>query len=69
MAKLMTLDDKVRAYKELLDKKDELAEQMRKLFTPKLERISFLRKDWIFSMYFVRRDSGISLWKEWIQGH
>jgi len=29
MAKLMTLDDKVRAYKELLDKKDELAEQMK----------------------------------------
>jgi hypothetical protein len=27
MEKLMTLDDKVRAYKELLDKKDELAEQ------------------------------------------
>mgnify|MGYP000934028036 FL=1 len=27
MGKIMTLDDKVRAYKELLDKKDELAEQ------------------------------------------
>lgn len=27
MAKLMTLDDKVREYKELLDKKDELAEK------------------------------------------
>ena len=27
MEKLMTLDDKVRVYKELLDKKDELAEQ------------------------------------------
>ena len=27
MGKLMPLDDKVRAYKELLDKKDELAEQ------------------------------------------
>ena len=26
MGKLMTLDDKVRVYKELLDKKDELAE-------------------------------------------
>lgn len=26
---VMTLDDKVRAYKELLDKKDELAEQMK----------------------------------------
>lgn len=27
MGKLTPLDDKVRAYKELLDKKDELAEQ------------------------------------------
>ena len=27
METVMTLDDKVRAYKELLDKKDELAEQ------------------------------------------
>ena len=27
MEKVMTLDDKVRAYKELLDKKDALAEQ------------------------------------------